>query len=216
MKKLLFLGVAVLMAIGALGSPVPDDRSSAMLETLKGKVAGWGNYRVEFSVTVDGQKLAGNYEVSGERYRVQTPDIELFCDGKTRWEVNRTDRTVMIDPVDPNDRSVMANPTRLFDFLDGSYTHRFVGPAIAGGVSCNRIELKDTALSTTNAQNNQTIEAYLSATTGEPVRLVYTMPFLDADAVIDVVKITPRITLDSTVFDYNPARYADFEIIDFR
>ncbi len=231
MRKIVFFAAAMLVAVNAFA----DEWSGILLGELADKVAGWGDYRVEFTVTVDGQAIGGSYKVSGDKYRVQTPDIEVICDGTTRWEVNRTDRTVTIDPVDPADRTVMANPTRLFDFLDGSYDHRYVGPALINGVNCNWIELWEspagggsagsgagfagragTTSGTTGGGSGQTIEAYLSTRTDEPVRLVYRMPFLDADVVIDVVDITPHLSLGSAIFSYRSTLYAGYEEIDFR
>ncbi len=189
-----------------------DEKSEALLGALARKVAAWGDYRVEFSVTIDDQKLVGSYEVSGGSYHMVTPDIELYCDGTTKWEVNLLDREVAIDRVDPNDRTVMGNPTRLFDFMDGSYTHRYLGAALIDGVACERIELKETAA---GGDSGQTIDVFLSTATGLPARVGYTIGFMSTEATVDVVSITPRITLDAA-FKYDPARYPGYEIIDFR
>lgn len=200
MKNLLLIA-----AVSFAATAQADEKSTAILNALGQEVASWGDYRVEFSVSSDGRTTTGQYEVSGNRYRIQTPDVQMVSDGVTRWEIDRLEKTIAIDAVDPADHSVLSNPTRLFDFPDGSYTHRMVGAAMIDGVSCNRLELKDT-------QTGDTIEAYIS-TAGRPVRLVYALPFLDSGAVIDVLRITPRASIDK---DFRPADHPDFEIIDFR
>ncbi len=207
MRRILLIIVATVLAFNASA----DEKSDALLGALARKVAGWGNYRVEFSVTIDGQAVAGSYVVSGDRYRVTTPDVVLFCDGKTKYEVNLPFREITVDEVDPLDRSVLANPTRLFDFLDGSYTHRYVGPAVIGGVNCERIELTETGV-----KDGQKSDVYLSAATGLPVRLGYRMGMINTDATIDVVKITPDVTVGSGDFTYDPKQWVGYEIIDFR
>jgi hypothetical protein len=220
MRKTGLAVVAIMLSVSAMA----DEKSTALLAALSQKVAGWGDYRVEFTVSIDSAPLAGSYEVSGTSYHVVTPDIELFCDGVTRWEVNRIDREVAIDRVDPADRTVLGNPTRLFDFMDGSYTHRYMGVALVNGVSCERIELKESRVggrSSTNTSggsgaSGQTIEVFLSTATGLPVRVGYTFGLMSTEAAIDVVRITPRIALDRAAFAYNPARYAGYEVIDFR
>lgn len=193
-------------------SVLADEKSQALLSALQAKVAAWGDYRVEFTVTVDGQSLAGSYEVSGKAYHVVTPDVEIFCDGATMWEVSLLDREVAIDRVDSADRTIMGNPTRLFDFLDGSYTHRYVGAALVNGMNCERIELREAA----PGGVGQAIDVFLAAATGLPVRVGYTMGFMSGEAVIDVARITPRVTLDRALFGYDPKRFAGFEMIDFR
>ncbi len=219
MKKLLALLGVTLLAVSAFA----DERSTAVLERLEREVAGWEAYRVEFTVEIDGQAVSGSYEVDGEAYKVVTPEIVLYCDGATKWEVHLTDREIIVDAVDPTDRSVLANPTRLFDFLDGSHTHRFIGPAQVNGVNCNKIELREVGQAgdpgtggwNTGATEDQTVDVYIAVTTGLPVRLNYKMAMLGTDAVIDVARITPHIITDAS-FTYRTARYAGFEVIDFR
>ncbi len=211
MKRILLVIAAAVLSVGGA---MADEKSNVLLSALAGKAAAWGDYRVEFMVSIDADTVNGSYEVSGDSYHVVTPDIVLYCDGTTKWEVNLLDREVAIDRVDPTDRTVMGNPTRLFDFLDGSYSHRYVGPALIGGVACERIELQETAPAT--GTEGQTIDLYLSTTTGLPVRVGYTIGFLSTEATVDVVRITPQITLDRTAFSYSPGRYSGYEIIDFR
>jgi hypothetical protein len=216
MKKTLLIAAIVLSAATYTTAAIAaaDQKSDALLGALKQKVASWGDYRVDFTVTIDGQSVVGSYEVSGARYHVFTPDIELYCDGTTKWEASTLDREVAIDRVDPNDRTVMGNPTRLFDFLDGSYTRRYIGPALINGQNCDRIEMTETA-ATTSGGAAQTIDLYLSTATGLPVRVGYTIGMMSTEAAIDVVKITPRVTLGPS-FSYDLKRYSGWEIIDFR
>ena len=201
----------MIMAAASAVSAFADTKSDALLGGLAKKVASWGNYRVDFSVTIDGQAVAGSYVVSGGKYRVTTPDIVLFCDGKTKYEVNLSYKEIVVDDVDPLDRTVLGNPTRLFDFLDGSYTHRYVGPAVIGGVNCERMELTENGV-----KDGQKSDVYLSAATGLPVRLSYRMGMMNTDATIDVVKITPDVTVANTDFTYDPKQWAGYEMIDFR
>lgn len=214
MKRILFIIAATVLSAA---SAAADEKSDALLGALARQTASWGDYRVEFSVSIDAQAVTGSYEVSGDGYHLTTPEMEIYCDGTTKWEVNLLDREVAIDSVDPADRTVMGNPTRLFDFLDGSYSRRYVGPALIDGAACERIELIETAAGTSaTADAGQTIDLYLSATTGLPVRVAYTIGFMSTEATIDVVSITPRITLDRAAFSYNAGRYPGYEIIDFR
>ena len=212
MKKILTALIAIALASSAFAVASPDEKSNALLGGLQKKVASWGDYRVEFTVTIDTEKLTGSYEVSGNSYHLTTPDIELYCDGATKYEINRLDREVAIDRVDPADRTVMGNPTKLFDFMDGSYTHRYVGAALVDGVNCERIELRET---TAGDGSGQTIDVFISSATGLPVRVGYTIGLMSTEAAVDVVRITPDITLDAA-FKYDPKRYSGYEIIDFR
>ncbi len=206
MKKTMMILAAVFAAINVFA----DTKSDGILNTLQTKVAGFGDYRVEFSVTVDGKALKGLYEVSGTSYRVMTSDIEVYCDGRTKYEVSLLDKEILVDSVDPDDRTILGNPTRLFDFLDGTFTHKYVGKALVSGINCDEIELQQTG-----AKEGEKLNAFISSSTGLPIRLVYWLDNLNTDAVVDIVKITPRITIGKD-FGFDPSRFQGFELIDFR
>lgn len=217
----------IFLAAILLSFSVLSEKSEVMLQALHDKVVSWGDYRIDFRVTIADQSIRGSYEVSGKRYHVETPDIEIFSDGAARWEVNRITREVTIDRVDPADRTVMLNPTKLFDFLDGNYTHRYVGAAIINGINCDRIELKDRKLAATNsskglshtssnALTGATLDVYIAKSTGLPVRVGYMIGAMSTQAAVDVIKTTPHISLNISKFTFNPSAYKDYEIIDFR
>lgn len=207
MKKIILALAAVLTASGVFA----DGKSDEILKALQTKAAGFGDYRVEFSVTIDGKSLGGVYEVSGERFRIVTPDVEVYSDGRTKFEVSLPDREVLVDAVDMSDRTILGNPTRLFDFLGGSYAHSYKGKSLVSGINCDEIELREP-----NAKEGEKLTAFVSASTGLPVRLVYWLDNLNTDAIVDIVKITPNIKIDESVFGFDPRRFEGFEIIDFR
>ncbi len=198
------------MALLAVINVFADGRSDEILKTLQSKAAGFGAYRVEFSVTIDGQSLRGIYEVNGASYRIVASDMEVYCDGRTKYEVSLPDEEIMVDSVDPDDRTIMGNPTRLFDFLDGTFTHKYAGKALVSGINCDEVELRQTG-----AKPGEKLNAFISSSTGLPIRLVYWLDNLNTDAVVDIIKITPRITIGKD-FGFDPSRFQGFELIDFR
>lgn len=197
---------ALMVSVGLMA----DGRSDELLRGLQKKVETFGDYRVAFRVTVDGQSMEGVYEVSGNSYHIHTADVEVFCDGNTRWEVNNSDEEVMIDRVDPGDRTILGNPTRMFDFLDGSYTHSYAGKATLKKGPAERIELTETVGS------GDDLTVYIDTATGLPARITYRLDNLNTDAVIDIESISTEVAIDRSQFAFDAARYAGFEIIDFR
>lgn len=205
MRRTILTLTALALSLNAFA----DMKSEELLRALQLKVAALGDYRVAFTVTVDGQSVKGTYEVSGESYHIVTDDTEVFSDGRTRYEVNLPDEEILIDEVDPDDRTILGNPTRMFDFLDGSYTHRYANRATLKDGEADRVEL-------TGTLDGDKISVYLNAKTGLPSRISYYMDNLNTDAVVDIENITPRAVIDRGVFVFDPARYKGFEIIDFR
>lgn len=207
MRKLIVIIAALLLSCNLFA----DAKSEELLRALQNRVDTFGDYRVAFRVTVDGQSMEGTYEVSGNSYRISTADAEVFCDGTTRWEVNIPDREVLIDRIDPSDRTILGNPTRMFDFLDGSYTHSYVGRATLKDGPADKIELTETI-----GGEQDRLAVYLNSDTGLPSRISYFLDNLNTDAVVDIESIQPRATFDGSEFIFDPARYEGFEMIDFR
>ena len=65
--------------------------------------------------------MAGNYAVCGETYRIVLGDAEVWFDGKTRHEIDNRRKEVTLSNVDPDDRNILNNPVRAFDFIGGEY-----------------------------------------------------------------------------------------------
>lgn len=207
MRKIVLIAAALMVSANLLA----DSKSDELLAALQKKVDAFGDYRVEFRVTVDGQSMDGTYEVSGNSYHIRTADVEVFCDGVTRWEVNIPDEEVLIDQVDPNDRTILGNPTRMFDFLDGSYTHEYISRATLKDGPADKIELTETV----GAEQDK-LAVYLNVATGLPARISYHLDNLNTDAVVDIESISTRVAIDRSAFGFDPDRYKGFETIDFR
>lgn len=211
MKKSLLLIVLALTAwtVGA------DERSSALLNRLSALFGEYGNYRVEFTVYVPGlqpQQIEGYYLVNGNKYYITVEDREIYCDGKLKYEVNRTDREVTIDKVDPADRNILSNPTRAFEFLDGAFTHAWQKEETFDGKRCDVIALHPSdAMSGLNE-----VKLVMDRVTGLPVRLTYQLEGGSAPIAVGIDRIVPRAAGDTAAFLFDRNKYKGFEMIDFR
>ena len=211
MKKSLLLIVLALTAwtVGA------DERSSALLDRLSSRIAGYGNYRVEFTVYVPGlqpQQIEGYYLVNGNKYYITVEDREIYCDGKLKYEVNPADREVTIDRVDPSDRNILSNPTRAFEFLDGAFTHVWQKEETFDGKRCDVIALhpSDPTWGLTE------VSLAIDRATGLPARLSYRLEGSSAPIVVGIDRIVPRVAGDSAAYLFDRNKYKGFEMIDFR
>ena len=192
-----------------------DERSSALLNRLSSRIEGYGNYRVEFTVYIPGlqpQQIEGYYLVNGDKYYISVEDSEVYCDGKVKYEVNRADREVTIDAVNPAERNILSNPTRAFEFLDGSFTHSVQGEVSVGEKRCDRILLSP--VDKTLGLSQVTLD--VDRETGLPVRLSYRLEGASAPISIGIDRIVPHAAADPASFVFNRSKYKGFEMIDFR
>ncbi len=189
-----------------------DSRSSALLERLRVVVMQMPSYEVSFEVTGSGMPAVhGRYVVSGSRYYINSGEVEVVCDGKVRYEISHPDREISVDKVDPAQKSILSNPSRAFDFLDGSFTHTYKGEESLKGKKCVVVELKPADKS----QEFMSLLVYVDPSTGLPQNLRYT---LDGREYIDVyiVKITESASVDESLFKLGKTRYKGYDTVDFR
>lgn len=195
-----------------------DDRSTAILQKISTTLNGYKHYEVTFSFVVRNSPsdasspMTGSYVVSGEKYYIDLDIREVYCDGKTKYEVDRQNREVTIDRVDPSDRSFLANPTRAFEFLGGSFTHRIEDVQGFGRKNCDVVAL--TAVEKSSGLSDARL--YVDRATGLPAGMIYYIDGASSEVDVTVKKITPFPSVDPKVFIFNRSRYKDFELIDFR
>lgn len=83
-------------------------------------------------------QFSGYFIVDGDAYYMNLGVMEVYSDGKLRYEVNNERKEVTEDRVNLEAVDLLSNPTRAFDFVDEEYDVRVV--SVAGDVAT--IELK--------------------------------------------------------------------------
>lgn len=210
MKKILILILTVMCAAVAAA----DTRSGELLSALSSKIGGFkSGYQVKFRVAIQGQgAVDGEYIVSGDKFYIKIENREIYSNGRVKYEVNGDDREVVVDNVNPNDKDILTNPTRAFEFLGGNFVHSYTGRGAAGARACEVVVLKPTAKGTPYSD----ITLMIDRANGLPAQISYRMAELSSDVMITVLSFSERTELKESVFNFDKARYKGFEVIDFR
>lgn len=84
-------------------------------------------YAMQLYVTVGdvdnvGDQYGGFFMVEGDAYYINLGVMEVYSDGKLRYEVNNERKEVTEDSVNLEAVDLLSNPTRAFDFVDEEYT----------------------------------------------------------------------------------------------
>lgn len=199
MKRFLLLAalVAVISASAA-------GRATELLEKLAAGFRAMPGYGVSFAVAAGDQTVRGGYTVSGESYYLRMGDAEVFCDGKTRYEVDNRRREVTVSGVDTSSRNILNNPAHAFDFLGSEYTPTLLWER--DGKAAVRL----TPAGKGNAASGN-VTVTISTATMRPQSLEYDY---DGEHVgIAVGEISP---LSTPVKSFTRAEYPGYEFIDFR
>lgn len=202
MKLKTILAPVVLLLCAVLPCAAQGD-AAAWLRRLNDAIAREGSYAVHFSVTTS-EEFAGRgyYLVDGEAYYLVLGDAEVFCDGRIRYEVSRVAREVTVVSVDPASRNLLDNPTHAFDFLDENYASELLSA-----------DAERAVVRLTPRRKGAISEVLLTidARRALPQYVTYGADGLDVE-----VSILSFEKLKTPVLTFDPARYADYELIDFR
>lgn len=136
MKKLILIFSLLTFAIPSLWSQIThtskgavDEAANALLKKAAAKMSG----TVSFTVTVvnrDANKketLRQKAEVlyNNPRYRVKSGELEVYSDGKTVWQYNKTAKEVVVSPMSPVDDDLM-NPASLLANYSKTFRAKYI------------------------------------------------------------------------------------------
>lgn len=92
-------------------------------------------------------QYSGYFIVDGDAYYMNLGVMEVYSDGKLRYEVNNERKEVTEDRVNLEAVDLLSNPTRAFDFVDEEYDVRVV--SVAGDVATLELKPKSAELGIT-------------------------------------------------------------------
>lgn len=79
-------------------------------------------FGVNISVTMPGsESLDGYFMVEGDGFYLTLGVMEVYSDGRLRYEINNERKEVSEDVVDGESVDLLTNPTRAFDFVDEQF-----------------------------------------------------------------------------------------------
>ncbi len=96
---------------------------SSPSEWLNGLHRTLGNhYATSIAVEAEGMdSMRGYFVVEGDSYYLTLGAMEVYSDGKLRYEVNNSRKEVVEDRANLEARDLLSNPTRAFEFVEGEY-----------------------------------------------------------------------------------------------
>ena len=206
MRNFLIKCISLLMVANVSLSNVmassPEDVAKAGVKSVKEYVSELGRYQVKFNVLAGDLIYVGEYGVDGDSYYIKMDDVEVYSDGKLRYEVDNKRKEVSIDMVDLQSHNILDNPTRCFDFAESEYRAEIQNQK--GGELT--IFLQPTAEDVDG-------EIYLTIDekSGRPKKIVYRLYDDEVEVAIDTIA-----TAKSPIKKYDKNQYKGYDIIDFR
>ena len=128
--------IFIAAAVAFLALPQLSLAKSGTLDAFVSKVsASLVSFDYSFTMPTKKAKMTGNgkVEVQGVSFFVDGNGLEIWCDGKTRWTIDRVSEEALIESVDDSYDSYATNPALMIASIDKAFSEVSFGVSKFGG-----------------------------------------------------------------------------------
>jgi outer membrane lipoprotein-sorting protein len=118
--------IIAFLALGIIGTSTAqnDPKAKAILDDLSAKTKAYTSIKAEFSFTVEKKDKTkdtqnGKIQIKGNKYKLEIPGHEIYCDGKTVWDYIKDANEVQIKEVETGDDAL--NPSTIFTMYEKGF-----------------------------------------------------------------------------------------------
>ena len=206
MKRIFLLTLAFLAACAAFAQEQgPLDALSRILAS--------GEVRFKYSFEVKGDipmKGNGSAALCGEAYHIFGNDMEIWCDGKTRWTIDRHAGEAYVEAIDPEAADYVSNPATLLEALPYAFEIQSVSQVTLGGKALKAVKLApsiaDTGLNAVVLYLDGSVPARVSITVDDGTETLFRLS-----------AFTVREKSDAAAFAFDIASLgSDYVVTDLR
>lgn len=208
MKKLIIAAIALLCGIGAVAA----ESAAQLLARCAGKLTAAPSVTARFSIRQSsGDDMAGSIVIARERFRMTSPQLHIWFDGRTQWAALAAVKEVNVtEPM--ADEILSTNPFAIITGYDKRYNCRLL-PAADGKTSA----VKQVELTPKTAAGADIRRAVISIDTRTlwPVKAVVTMASgATVNATISDCAVGKQLPVST--FTFTPSALPDYEVVDLR
>ena len=224
MKRLLTLLSFASIAFVASAQKMPsaanptktDPEAKKLLDAVSTKFKTYASPQASFTYKVEnaqGKALStkkGTVSMKGSKFRVSMDGMEIFSDGKTVWNYDKSANEVTVNNV--NESAGGMSPQKMFtNFYDKDFFYKLNGTKKEGGKTLSEIELTPTD------KTRPYHKVYVLV--DKATNTLYNAKFLEKSGgrysyTINSLKGTSSIA--DTEFAFNKAKYPGVEVVDLR
>ena len=185
------------------------DAVSAKFKTYTAPQASF-TYKVENSQGKALSTKKGTVTMKGNKFRVSMDGMEIFSDGKTVWNYDKSANEVTVNNV--NEGGSGMNPQKMFtNFYDKDFFYKLNGTKKEGGKTLSEVELTPTD------KTRPYHKVYVLV--DKASNSIYSAKFLEKSGgrysyTINSLKGTSSVA--DTEFAFNKAKYPGVEVVDLR
>ena len=202
MRKILSLLVA-LFAVGNLSAQSAEEWLTSLNKSLGERYAMDLFVEVGAVHSVDDQ-LSGYFMVEGDGYYISLGVMEVYSDGKLRYEINNERKEVVEDRVNLESVDLLSNPTRAFSFLPDEFSAKVIKSSSTGVV-----------VSLVPKSDDMGITAILLSLERKGSKVVPTKVSYDYDGDLVTITLTVLDASDLKLRKWDKSAYRAYDIVSF-
>jgi outer membrane lipoprotein carrier protein len=185
------------------------DAVSAKFKTYSAVLANFTLKIEDAKGKVQGQKT-GTVSMKGQKYKINIPGQEIYCDGKNVWTYDKAANEVTITQLDPGANAI--TPQKLFtNFYDKDFLYKLNGNVKVGNKSVQEIEL--TPVDKTKAFHK------VYALVDKATNSIYSTRVLEKNGnkyTYTVNNLNGKANLADAAFIFDKSKYPGVEEVDLR
>ncbi|MGE5520822.1 MAG: LolA family protein [Candidatus Dadabacteria bacterium] len=167
-------------------------------------------YKVE---NAQGKTLStkkGSVAMKGNKYKVSMDGVEIFSDGRTVWNYDKSAKEVTVNNVDANPNAM--TPQKLFtNFYDRDFYYKLNGERKEAGKTVQEIELTPTDKSKPYHKVYVLVD--------KKANTIYSARFLEKSGgrySYTITSLKPTSSVSDASFSFNKGSYPGVEVVDLR
>ena len=216
MKNIITIFTIVAFSLCAAGQQ--DQKAKEILDQVSKKTQSFQTISAKFSFTMENkaEKIkevnAGSISMKGKKYHVELPDLGLkvYSDGQTVWNYMEKGNQVSISNID-NTSQELLDPSTLFRIYEQGYNFKFVEEKTVAGKALYFIDLFP--------QKDDKDFSKLTLAINKSTSMIHSALMIGKDGNhygIEVTEMKTNIPVEDNQFTFDPSKYKDIEIVDFR
>lgn len=122
---ILLLSVSLTSAKSSAQNPKTADILRQLTETIQSMPAIDMSFELIQNSSAGSPIYKGVVNAQGTSYKLSNPELELYCDGTTKWVLNVSAKELVIVPNDPSATDIVENPLGFLTSLNKGYEYPF-------------------------------------------------------------------------------------------
>jgi len=215
MRKLYMMTALVAMSL-SLFAQTNDPEAKKVLDAVSNKFKTFSTVTANFTYKVENAQgkvistKTGTIWMKGTRYKISFGGQEIFSDGKTVWNYDKSSKEVTVSNLDASAGSI--TPQKLFtNFYDKDFLYLLTGEKKIGTKTIQEIEMTPTD------KSKAFHKVYLQV--DKAAKTIYSTRVLENGGnryTYTVTNMKTNNALSDAMFTFDKAKYPGVEVVDLR